>query len=313
MFVSVIIPNYNHAKYLDERIQSVLNQTYQDFEIIILDDKSNDDSLRVINRYKEHPKVSHIIVNEENSGSPFRQWQKGIELAKGNLVWIAESDDSCMSNMLETLVNAFNEDEDCVLAFCRSMMIDEKGRKIRPAINGNGNEKLKGREFLNKYMSIGCETQNVSSALFRKDAVLKMPPFYAEYKGAGDRMFFSQIAEYGNVAIIDEKLNFFRQHGNNSTNKNFVEGINQREDMRILNYICDNGYANKKETLKRCKYYIVDYIYRYPIKCWALKKELILLWDGSLMHYRKWQLYTSLVIPIKVLVYKFLSSIGLSR
>ena len=91
--VSIIIPNYNHAKFLDERIQSVLNQTYQNFELIILDDKSSDNSVEVINQYKDDPRVSSIIINKDNSGSTFKQWYKGIEIAKGEIIWIAESDD----------------------------------------------------------------------------------------------------------------------------------------------------------------------------------------------------------------------------
>ena len=102
---SVIIPNYNHAKYLEERIQSVLNQTYQNLELILLDDKSTDNSLEVINKYRDNPHVSQIVVNEHNSGSAFKQWHRGIELAIGELIWIAESDDYCSPTFLEVLVN----------------------------------------------------------------------------------------------------------------------------------------------------------------------------------------------------------------
>jgi len=104
-FVSVIIPNYCHSRYLDERLTSVLNQTYPYFEIIILDDCSPDNgaSKAVIEKYRENPHVSHIIYNEVNSGSPFKQWQKGFDLAKGDYIWIAESDDSCDCRLLEVL------------------------------------------------------------------------------------------------------------------------------------------------------------------------------------------------------------------
>ena len=105
--VSVIIPNYNHDKYLDVRIQSILNQTYQDFEIIILDDCSTDNSKAVIERYRDNDHVSHIVYNEKNSGTTFKQWEKGIELAKGDLLWIAESDDSCDCNFLDSLIPKF--------------------------------------------------------------------------------------------------------------------------------------------------------------------------------------------------------------
>ncbi len=93
ILVTVIVPNYNHAPYLKRRIESILNQTYQDLELIILDDCSNDNSIDIIKQYQNHKKISHIERNEKNSGSPFKQWQKGIELAKGEYIWIAESDD----------------------------------------------------------------------------------------------------------------------------------------------------------------------------------------------------------------------------
>lgn len=81
--VSVIVPNYNHASYLVARIESILNQTYQDFELILLDDCSTDDSREVLLKYKDNPKVTHLVFNEQNSGSPFIQWHKGVQLAEG--------------------------------------------------------------------------------------------------------------------------------------------------------------------------------------------------------------------------------------
>ena len=119
--VSVIVPNYCHSQYLDERILSILNQTYQDFELIILDDCSPDNgaSKEVIERYRNNPHVSHIVYNKVNSGSPFKQWHKGFELAEGKYIWIAESDDKCDNRLLEILVDACQKD-DAVLAFCKS-------------------------------------------------------------------------------------------------------------------------------------------------------------------------------------------------
>ena len=93
--VSVIVPNYNYARYMDERMQSILNQTYQNFEIIILDDCSTDNSRKVIEKYRGNPHVVAIVYNKENSGSTFKQWNKGFSIAKGELIWIAEADDTC--------------------------------------------------------------------------------------------------------------------------------------------------------------------------------------------------------------------------
>lgn len=93
--VSVIIPNYCHAPYLEQRITSVLNQTYTNFEVIILDDNSPDNSVEIINQFKNDEHIKHIVVNEKNSGSTFIQWNRGIELSQGEIIWIAESDDYC--------------------------------------------------------------------------------------------------------------------------------------------------------------------------------------------------------------------------
>ena len=75
-----------------------------DLELIILDDASTDNSKEIIERYRRQERVTHIIYNEVNSGSAFRQWRTGISLAKGDWVWIAESDDYCSSAFLETLL-----------------------------------------------------------------------------------------------------------------------------------------------------------------------------------------------------------------
>ena len=97
-FVSVILPNYNHAEFLPERLDSIYNQTYQNLEVIILDDCSTDESVSILNNYKNHPKTAHFVINKENTGSPFIQWEKGFKLVKGDVIWIAESDDYCDLN-----------------------------------------------------------------------------------------------------------------------------------------------------------------------------------------------------------------------
>src|SRR5579872_4420041 len=125
--VSVIIPNYNHAKFLVQRIESVLNQTFTDFEIILMDDKSTDNSLEIIERYRHYPKLSKIILNETNSGSTFKQWNKGIREAKGEYIWIAESDDYADEKFLENLVSIIESNGNVGMAYCQSFDVDDKG------------------------------------------------------------------------------------------------------------------------------------------------------------------------------------------
>ena len=90
--VSIIVPNFNHAAFLKRRLDSIFQQTMQDFELIFLDDASTDSSLAVFEDYAHDSRVTRH-VNQDNSGNPFVQWNRGLEMAAGEYIWIAESDD----------------------------------------------------------------------------------------------------------------------------------------------------------------------------------------------------------------------------
>lgn len=241
--VSVIIPNYNHEKYLDRRILSILDQSYRDFEIIILDDCSTDNSRDVIEKYRENKFVSHIVYNNQNSGSTFKQWDKGFGLAKGELIWIAESDDCCDNSFLETLVPKFN-DERVVLSFSRSRQICDEGdlgiyptqRKMNISFGSDGNK------FVENYLSRRNIVVNASSALIRKNSISKIVKDYETYRGCGDWLFWIYIAEQGDVCYEAKCLNYFRQHLSNSTSKLYRSGRSSREVHQIYLYLSQKGY-----------------------------------------------------------------------
>src|SRR5215469_13049609 len=120
--VSVIVPNYNHARFLPMRIDSILGQSFQDFELILLDDCSTDDSRSILHRYASDLRV-RVEFNEVNSGSPFKQWNKGVGLAQGEYIWIAESDDYADERFLEKLIARLDTEPQAVFAYCRSWRV----------------------------------------------------------------------------------------------------------------------------------------------------------------------------------------------
>lgn len=246
--VSVIIPNYNHARFLNERIQSILNQTYQDFEIIILDDCSTDNSLEVINRYKDYPKVTKIVLNEQNTGSPFKQWQKGISMANGEVIWIAESDDNCKPTFLETLVKRC-QDREVVLAFCRSKAIDENGKEKPNHFQDTLTEDfvMDGTSFMKKHLAHKSCVQNISSALFRRDAAKKIPLAYMEFRGAGDWSFAVGLAEQGKVAYVNLPLNSYRIYEANTTARERKNGHGAIEVKRMYEGFRNKGLLTEKD------------------------------------------------------------------
>lgn len=232
--VSVIVPNYNHAPYLEQRIESILNQTFQDFELILLDDCSNDNSVEVLKRYAAHPKLSHLVINEHNSGSTFKQWDKGIALSKGEYVWIAESDDVADLSFLETISNLIKNRPDIGLAYTQSRLINSKGNvtyeptfeKVDPV------KKYSGTDYIRTKLLFSNVIWNASMMVFRKslyDVVDKSQ--FVNMKYCGDWFFYTLISEQCNVLEINQVLNNFRVHTQNvSTNaesngKTFFEGL----------------------------------------------------------------------------------------
>lgn len=244
-FVSVIIPNYCHARYLDQRMQSVLNQSYQNFEVIILDDASPDDgaSRRIIESYREDPHVSHVVYNEVNSGSTFKQWLRGMELARGGLIWIAESDDTCDLNLLATLVNEYTQYPKTVIAYSTSCDMDPDGN-IYNIPRSRKNRHLSGTDYIRKYLSYGNSIYNASSCVFKKDVAMGIDQAYIKYKGAGDWFFWILMAEKGEVSVVNKRLNHYRKHNNNTTAKCYADGSNFKENKAIYDILKRKGYYN---------------------------------------------------------------------
>ena len=239
MKVSVIIPNYNHEKFLVKRIESVLNQTYRDFEVILLDDNSTDRSWEIMQTYANHEMVSSIIRNDENSGSPFSQWKRGIALANGELIWIAESDDYCEPNFLERLVDQFNDK--VVVAYCKSIWVDENDVHNRP-IPYDPNDRWDhtftsdGLEEIRSIMGNNNKIPNASAVLFRKPK--GFPDTIINMKFAGDWYFWIWMLEFGDVAYTPEKLNYFRKHSSSSRQIKSIPGELARfyENLKIISY-----------------------------------------------------------------------------
>jgi len=218
--VSVIIPNYNHARYLRQRIDSVLGQTYQDFEVIVLDDGSTDESRSIIREYGNDSRLK-IKFNDKNSGSTFKQWNKGVRLARGKYVWIAESDDYADKHLLERLVPRLDAEPTTVLVYCRSWRISADGNT-----NGFVDSSLPnldqarwtadfvvdGREECRKYL-VQCNTvPNASAVLFRRDVYERVGGADENLRLCSDWKLWSSMALAGRIAYVAQPLNYFRFH-----------------------------------------------------------------------------------------------------
>lgn len=223
--VSVIVPNYNHEKYLVKRLQSILNQTFQDFEIILLDDCSPDNSKEILLEYAKNNKVTHCIFNEVNTGNTFVQWNKGIALAKGKYIWIAESDDFSEITFLEELVNYFNKTQGMTLVYCQSTRADEND-----AVTGSWLDYtdrfdkelfltdfiMDGDKFIENFLIHRNIIPNASGVLFLREKAMQLLPLDTdiEMRYCGDWLFYIKLLANSKIGFVSKPLNNFRYHSN---------------------------------------------------------------------------------------------------
>jgi glycosyltransferase involved in cell wall biosynthesis/GT2 family glycosyltransferase len=243
--ISVIVPNYNHKRYLRERLESIYNQAYENFEVILLDDCSTDESQEVLLEYANRfPDKTKYYFNKNNSGGVFNQWEKGLELATGDLVWIAESDDYCTTNLLAELSKCF-ENQAVMLAFCRSDFITGEPpvrvwttEEYWSSINFNRWENgfVKAAHWLvNNGWTVRNIIPNASSAVFRHPGMLDIidATGWKNLKLCGDWIFYLTIARGGLVAYSPNATNFYRQHSD-GTSKNVQRNDSYYQEYEIV-------------------------------------------------------------------------------
>ena len=276
--ISVILPNYNYEQFLLERIYSILIQEIKIKELIILDDCSKDNSRDLID--KICTKLEGIVpvikeYNTSNSGTPFAQWQKGLNLAKGDYIWIAEVDDYCDKKMLKELVKPIINDKEIYLSYCDTAFINREGqiilKSIKPEIDimktnhWNTSFINDGREEINKYAYLNCTIANVSSCLIKKDNYEELLKEARTYKQAGDWLFYLNVMDRGKIAYTNKPYNYYRMHGNNVSSVTKKEN-HLKEIKRIHSYI-ENKYGLTEEQKEHIKER-----YSFLESVWDIKK-----------------------------------------
>ncbi|PKA82127.1 glycosyltransferase involved in cell wall biosynthesis [Ulvibacter sp. MAR_2010_11] len=237
--VSIIVPNYNHEPYLRKRLDSIFSQTYGDFEVILLDDCSTDNSVSILQEYAERPQVSHFIINKENSGGPFKQWKKGIELSKSDYIWIAESDDYSDTSFLERLIPFFKKGIGIV--FSGLTIVEQNNSKDYVALEEGFH---KGTHLLSAEMITGNLFINANCVLFNKKYISKSQlTKICDFKICGDWSLWNHILTKSNVYFVKEPLSFYRKHQSATTENLYNNQLFYKEAIKVAK-VCINFLGN---------------------------------------------------------------------
>ena len=256
--LSIIVPNYNHARFLPERFASIRRQTFTDYELIVLDDASTDDSVEVIR--KELTGIPHqLISNEQNSGSPCSQWIKGLKQARGTYVWIAESDDSCSPDFLATLVDLM--EQGATLAYCRSKAVDEQNHVIPDASYWPDSFdqclwhecfSMRSKEFCQHHLVNANVIPNASAVVFiraQANTCVSMATSFESLVFTGDWLFWLEYlaSDDGVVSYSCIEDSFFRHHQESTRSES---GSKEREALHIREYCQMIAYLSRHAMTK---------------------------------------------------------------
>jgi len=265
--VSVIIPNYNHARFLRQRIDSVLSQTYRDFEVFVLDDASADGSRQVLEAYVGHPQVA-MRLSHTNSGSTFAQWNKGVKLAQGKYVWLAESDDFADNTFLERLVPVLDQHPGVALVKARSLKVDEEGHHIPNTVEDPATRDwredfvIDGEEDCRLQLEHGNSISNASAVLFRRQVYLDVGGADESFRMCGDWLLWAKMMMEGDFAYCAEPLNRYRYHEGSVRSACLTNGIRDIEDLKVYRYLLSNLAIPPDEASRVCNRIVKRWIGR---------------------------------------------------
>lgn len=233
--ISVVVPNFNYARFLRARLASIFGQTYPVREVIVLDDASEDDSIAVAEAAaREWHRDIRVIANPRPSGSVFAQWRRAAAVARGEFLWIAEADDAAEPHFLEKLAASLAGAPDAIFAFSDSRAIDAEERTLIPSYRGyyddaagagalGADDVFSARGFARRFLAERNLILNASAVLWRRRALL------AAFAGAGDdlarfalagdwRLYLEALIgtgageNGGSVAYVAAPLNLHRRH-----------------------------------------------------------------------------------------------------
>ncbi|WP_114347654.1 glycoside hydrolase family 99-like domain-containing protein [Paracoccus lutimaris] len=233
--ISVIVPSYNYQDYIRDRIESVAAQDMPILEIIVLDDCSTDRSPEIIAEIAaSSPAPIRFVPGRANSGNVFKQWQKGLELARGDYIWIAEADDLAAPDFLSTVMRGF-EAPGVVLSYCESAQIDGKGNPLaadyRYYTNGvapgkwDRNYLASGQAEIEQALFLKNTILNASAVVMRTDALRAVFAAHREeiegLRFAGDWAVYLNLLAKGDIAYSALSKNYHRRHQSSVTISNF--------------------------------------------------------------------------------------------
>jgi len=228
--VSVIIPVYNAEKYISETIESVISQTYTDWEIIAVDDGSTDGSTKILKKYEQQLSQRFYVIVQKNSGISAAR-NTAIKISKGKYIAFLDHDDLWLPKILDKQVELLDSNKELGLVYSDNYMIGSDNNLKNKSIFLC--KRYRGDVFNDLFLRNFIPLLTV---VIRRDVLNKVGMFNQKYKIAEEYDLFLRIADQYPIDFVDEPLAKYRVHDENSS-KDIK--LTVAEDLQIMNYWLD--------------------------------------------------------------------------
>ncbi len=221
--VSVVMGVYNGSQYLSESVESILNQTFKDFEFIILDDGSTDNSWEILTEYAEHDRRIKLFKNEENIGLT-KSLNKGLKLAQGEYIARQDADDISLPERLEKQIKFLDEHSEVILVSANYEYIDSTGLSLGKLQLAE--DPILTAWYLLFYNRIGAH----GLTMFRHKVVSEIGGYAENYRYSQDYELWSRLTRLGKIVILPDYLQLYRRNHSESIS---VKAKSTQEELAL--------------------------------------------------------------------------------
>lgn len=271
--VSVITPIYNGYKYIDQCVESVVLQSYENWELLLIDDGSTDQSLEKIYKWINKDSRIKFLAHPNNSNKGVSLTRNlGITYSSGKYIALLDCDDIWFSEKLQKQVEILEDDPELTLVYCKAVVIDDDGFSLDksnkniefPHIAGNGYPGKHNifNELLNEIIWIPCPT-----VVFPKKIINEIGGFQENLKHqCEDLIFFILASNLGAAYFINDFLAEYRIHSNSYTSKNpwqiSIFEVYETINKKLPQYHCKIKYSCRKKLTDLLFFYFFDSLKR---------------------------------------------------
>lgn len=263
--ISVITPTHNGAQYLRQALDSVLGQSFQDFEHIIVDDGSTDETPRIIEEYARRDARIRTVWREKASGGPTIPKNIALSLASGPYVCFLDQDDYYHPDKFRILNDGLDAHPNWVAAFHDLQLVEEDGTPHEGTYLSNADFLARSSGFLRPtgaddwhdcgdafyvFMSLNYAAIHTDSVMLARERLLNDPvSFRAQYRGSDDTDLWLRVGAQGSMGYFNRSLAYYRQHGSNLS-KNLLAMTRNAVELHEANYLLARHKLSEEERAR---------------------------------------------------------------